>query len=455
MEFEAKNIYMTVGGFSSTVTSNYLSTRGAEWPFVNMPYFEVHGNGVNELANSLFLAFAPYVNASEMDRWNLYTRYMQGWIQEGVEYSAELHADYFNETKKMQVDAIYPYIFRHGPGNDSDSVVQVQIPETVDSSSTDKGRFMPVWQVAPAPHDPKIINYNLLDNDVFQRVNNGMHSVNKPVLSEATDLAFLYEGSIYDDPTHPHSFLLQPIYHDFVNHTEADILGSLVAVIGWDYYFKNLLPPEAHGVIVVMKDTCGDMFSYQINGMEAVFLGYGDHQEPAYSHLEEASLFDPLTRLEVSEEHLHCEYDMHIYPSKELEDDYMTNKPIIYTVVVISVFLCTVMVFVLYDFLVQLRQDKVMLAAKKSNMVVASLFPKNVRDRIYADVEEQIAAGQKNGRKMFGAVAKTELKNFLDNGIANRDGVAFDTKPIADLFPATTIMFADIVGFTGKSLFGA
>jgi class 3 adenylate cyclase len=57
---------------------------------------------------------------------------------------------------------------------------------------------------------------------------------------------------------------------------------------------------------------------------------------------------------------------------------------------------------------------------------------------------------QNNTKSFFGAAPKRRLKSFLDEG--NVAGAqAFDTKPIADLFPHTTIMFADIVGFTAWS----
>lgn len=439
---EARNVFLTVQSFSTTITSYALASR-AEWPFVSLPHFEQRGIEMNALSNSILLSFSPYVDTKlHEQRWGLYTSYMQKWIQQGVDFNYDLHKDYL-ESHNKQIDPIFADIWDYS-GPDNKTRVKV----------TDEGPYMPVWQMAPAPHDPHIVNYNLLDNKVFRRIDHGMHSINLPVLSEATDLAWLYNGSIYDDPTHPHSFLLQPVYSDFTHHTESDILGVCVAVIGWDHYFENLLPPEAHGITVVMKDTCGDEFSYQINGPEAVFLGHGDHHEPKFTYLEEASPFDILHKVESSDLHDHCEYEMHIFPMQELQDDYMTDKPILYTIVVLSVFLVTVFVFVLYDYLVTQRQNKVMLAAKKSNAVVASLFPKNVRERIMQDVEEQIAQGQKTNLKrsvMFGAVAKNELKHFLDDDLANNPGAVFDTKPIADLFPSTTIMFADIVGFTAWS----
>lgn len=75
---------------------------------------------------------------------------------------------------------------------------------------------------------------------------------------------------------------------------------------------------------------------------------------------------------------------------------------------------------------------------------MSSLFPKNVRDRMMKDIEDQIEANDKAGRNRklrLGAMPKSELKDFLDDGVAKAEGNVFDTKPIADLFPNTTVMF--------------
>ena len=189
---------------------------------------------------------------------------------------------------------------------------------------------------------------------------------------------------------------------------------------------------------MVMRDTCGDAFTYLINGAESIFVGYGDHHVPEYSHLEEMSPFAPWeSNLTFSDKHEHCEYDMHIFPTWDLESDYRTNHPIQYTFLVLAVFVGTTSVFVLYDYLVTRRQRKVMLAAKKSNAVVASLFPKKVREQLLANAEAQILENEKNGHKgilRLGAVPKCELKNFLTEGLEKADNVAFDTKPIAGKF---------------------
>ena len=61
------------------------------------------------------------------------------------------------------------------------------------------------------------------------------------------------------------------------------------------------------------------------------------------------------------------------------------------------------------------------------------------------DVEEQMLANNGLSKSVtkslrLGAMPRHELKNFLDDGVANsQDGTVFDTKPIADLFLSTTI----------------
>jgi hypothetical protein len=132
-----------------------------------------------------------------------------------------------------------------------------------------------------------------------------------------------------------------------------------------------------------------------------------------------------------------------------MEDSTSNKTTALYTTVVVLVFIFTAMVFVLYDCLVQRRQDKVMATAKRTN-AVSSLFPSNVRDRILKDAEEQAEQDMLNNKKgFFGAAPKNRLKTFLDeDNVAGAQ--AFDTKPIADLFPSHYNVW-DIVGFTAWS----
>jgi class 3 adenylate cyclase len=115
-----------------------------------------------------------------------------------------------------------------------------------------------------------------------------------------------------------------------------------------------------------------------------------------------------------------------------------------------GVFIATGAVFVIYVLFVQRRQNKIVATAHRTNAIVSSLFPSNVRDRILQEAQEQVDRDVNNRYSLV--AAKYRLKNFLedDPGQAGSMNV-FGTKPIADLFPETTIMFGDLVGFTAWS----
>jgi hypothetical protein len=148
--------------------------------------------------------------------------------------------------------------------------------------------------------------------------------------------------------------------------------------VPWDSYFLNILPENEKGVFVVLHGSCGDHFTSCLDGSKANFLGEGDLHDPHYDHLEITIKFAPFLKYNFSDTHEHCEYDLHLYPSSELEDKYKSSNPFLYEIVVVPVFLLTAITYIVYDHFVQSRQDKLMVVAKRTNAVVSSLSPKNV-----------------------------------------------------------------------------
>jgi hypothetical protein len=96
---------------------------------------------------------------------------------------------------------------------------------------------------------------------------------------------------------------------------------------------------------------------------------------------------------------------------------------------------------------VKRRNDKVIQAAARSNAIVSSLFPSNVRDRLFKAEDEKAKDQTWN--------PKTGLKSYLrDDGGVNAKDVNFnDSKPLADLFPETTIMVRMCNNFALSNLF--
>lgn len=93
------------------------------------------------------------------------------------------------------------------------------------------------------------------------------------------------------------------------------------------------------------------------------------------------------------------------------------------------------------------RTNRIVHEAAQSNAIVSSLFPEALRDRLFDGND-----GSDSGANMSKAFhsGKHGLKNFLlgnkDMDIGNDNDEQQHTlkkhKPIADLFPETTIMFA-------------
>ena len=107
-----------------------------------------------------------------------------------------------------------------------------------------------------------------------------------------------------------------------------------------------------------------------------------------------------------------------------------TNTPIVITVSVAIVFLFTVLMFFAYDRLVERRQRILMDKAKRTHQIVASLFPKNIREQILND------NGDFNQGGLLGA--KNNLKSFVKGGM--NDNHIFGQMPIADMYPEATVM---------------
>ena len=92
---------------------------------------------------------------------------------------------------------------------------------------------------------------------------------------------------------------------------------------------------------------------------------------------------------------------------------------------------------------VERRQSKVMRSATRTNAIVSSLFPENVRDRLLEDQEREIQRQEAHGRmtSFMSAGAREGTKAFGSDGEdSTTSATIFGSRPIADLFPETTIM---------------
>ena len=203
------------------------------------------------------------------------------------------------------------------------------------------------------------------------------------------------------------------------------------------------------GLIVQVNATCGESFSYRLNGREAEYAGNillgssGDSRTRSFE-------FGKKWRSKGGE-NSHCVYTLHVLATTEFQDAFLTNGPIIFSIAVSSCFFVFAIVFFSYDWAVRRRQNNLLHTAERTNAIVSNLFPKDVRERIMADADEQ--AGNINALKRPSVLLRQtgtgQIKELLADSTTATS--IFKTKPIADLFPEVTVMFADLVGFTAWS----
>lgn len=241
--------------------------------------------------------------------------------------------------------------------------------------------------------------------------------------------------------------------------SSSSIVGFVVAVIPWSLFFQNVLADGHDGNLAVLRESCGQVFTYRIDGGTATFVGNVDGHDPGYKHNYWVQSTDFATskgdRTAVSENSLndHCEYELQIFPSADAEAVYTSNKPWIFTVGVVTVVLFTSLVFFLYDLLVSRQKKVIMASAVKTNAIVESLFPSTVRDKLF-NAERKKEAGKKNNKgnhhkrdtfknKLRFGTPDTTIGTGASHddeddalGIGNESNL-FDavSAPIADLFP--------------------
>jgi hypothetical protein len=255
------------------------------------------------------------------------------------------------------------------------------------------------------------------------------------LLSTAEQKVVTYKGD-------PMSQVFFPIFDSFDDDRSS--VAIMVAWINWMSYFRHVLPKNMRGIVFVLRDPHGSAFTYEIDGVDVVPIGNGDMHDTKYDDMKKSGSLALLeniadgTRHGVPLDQEHCNFTLDVYPSNTFYDIYSTNTPIVITVSVALVFILTACMFLVYDRLVERRQSVVLRIAEQTTAIVASLFPKNVRDRLLA------GASDKNNKSL---APNSRLKSFL-NGSEVDDK---SSQPIADLFPHCTVLFADIAGFTAWS----
>jgi signal transduction histidine kinase len=177
---------------------------------------------------------------------------------------------------------------------------------------------------------------------------------------------YRYEIERYlGDPVTP---FVYPVFDSFAENRK--IGGVIGTNLYWKLLFTNILPESAAGYICILENSYNQTVAYRLDGREASFVGWEDIHDTRYNHLEEFADISAFVKSRAGPETqsftavpLSNEFGMYllrIYPSRDVEDHFRTNKPWMYTVLLACTFFFTSSVFVMFAYVVERRQRIVM-----------------------------------------------------------------------------------------------
>lgn len=261
---------------------------------------------------------------------------------------------------------------------------------------------------------------------------------------------------------HEYSILVYPVF-ERLHDTSSQMVAMTSSILNWRSFFEHVLPPEVFGVYYVLQDSCEDpaevdkAYTYVVkkDNPKSTFLGVGDLHESKFDRHAFVVDYGKTVGSPINEQNRggssNCSYTITIYPSSELENQYSSTTPIVFCLVLAGLFLLMAAAFFAYDKIMQQANFQIMQTAAKSNAFVSSMFPANFHKRLFGSATTDLtSAGNKNSVESAitdaGARTKTMSKRKFgvadkrsDKGDDDDDGI-FEGNPIADLYPATTIM---------------
>jgi hypothetical protein len=267
------NLFSTMRGASNSISAAAI-VANSEFPFVTVPAFEVLAEMIREQSGSELLIFTPKVEINKVKRWQVYATANEGWYEESKQVAVSSSDGSLVQSDYAPGSPI-PFIFNTIIDEDGNPAVGPPLNPP----------FYPVWQFSPPPFSPYLLKANIGGVPVLNSALKAAVVAREGVLAP-TSFADLYRlgGLAYKEGDHeafhaqflessdnesawnrPHGFFHQPIFREIYNST-SEVVGYINALVPWDRYFANLLPEGVKGITCVASNTCGQSFSYKLDG---------------------------------------------------------------------------------------------------------------------------------------------------------------------------------------------
>eukprot|EP00980_Cylindrotheca_fusiformis_P001064 scaffold293_cov135-Cylindrotheca_fusiformis.AAC.4 len=415
-------LFSAVDAYSTFVASEAKTESNSSWPFIYISDFSMKTEKIAALfgIETPSLVIAPFVKQEEKDRWTSYVLETAPlWYQESIDNEG------INATVEEYMNLTIPFVHHYGFVDNKFAMVPTTTP----------GAVLPNWQRYPLQPGVGgsfgkgllITNYDVTSIEAVA----DLIKISNSTLRPSIGLNRLLDSRPgYFDQLVVDSQIVQPIMD------QEELVGVIWVRLAWLEFFQNLFVDGIFGTIVVIRSNCEiagaiRVISFTIDGSSADFLGEFDAHDPKYDDQVVSRVIVELDAEDIPDGLCVPTLTLEIYPTDELAATFETSRPTLYTTVVVTIFAFTSLVFLLYDYYVARRQKKFMERIVRQDQIVSNVFPAAIRDRLYEN-------GQKGSQE-----------DAIFDPLGGGGGTA--GSPLADLFPDTTIVFADIAGFTAWS----
>jgi hypothetical protein len=477
---------------SATITALALQQQlQPAWPYVSIPHLEPQTMGLfPTLTGTNRIIFAPLVPSSLRSTFESFAR------------SAPDCATTPGCTEIYNVDETR--INDATTTNNSDMIFSPVLQTSPGFQVSQENSFLLVDLFSDAIQGPALTKLMETKAAVFSNImEEELTSTGQALLFDSSSTFTTPRSQVLEASTSPGptTTLLYPILQEFEDQSsQPTVVGSLSMNIGWRPLLEQSLPFGFLGAVMVLEQSCQPelQLGFVVRD-EAGTVEYTGPVEVTQEELDGEGWEEQVITLPTIYEYgvfdqggkdtgSNCTFRVRLYPDssyvRTLAESRSDNgidgddgsKPILYTAIVAFLFLAMLIVFLTYDWLVERRQSVVINIATKSSAIVENLFPAQVRDRMLQNIAEKAAAdkaedkpsstpgaqsgdgtpngGPKStstttGGKPAAADTAVSVKQFLTNMPENFND--FSSQPIADLFTNTTVLFADIAGFTAWS----
>jgi len=262
VEFHVENLEEAIEGLSDTIAA-----QAGVFPFVSLNKFEVYGDRARHRSGIEVIIFTPLVKASQKDSYEEFAKNNQGWVQESRR-TVLLKGD---RDPVYLPGSISPFIY-HRSGTNG-------FPEQVSETVVEDDLYAPVWHMSPPPFNPAIVNFDVFSIKEYERVLKYAVQSKGSAFSAVLDVSKFSGDQLSDEDhllfheqfteirvgigyDHPHSLFAQPVF----DASTKDVIGLLFGALPWDFYLVDLLPEGVNGVICVLRNSCGQSYTYELNG---------------------------------------------------------------------------------------------------------------------------------------------------------------------------------------------